>query len=133
MNKNLKKLFCNEWICFGVAVLSAWLIMGLLLILLSFLLFRFALPESMIAIGILLIYLAGNFVGGLIGGCGVYGKHYLAGMITGGLNFLILLAVSLLVNHTIRDFGGNFFTTLAICVGSGALGGMVAGLKKKKL
>lgn len=133
MGKRMDKVFRNEWFCFGLAVLGAWLVTGLLLLLLSFLIYRLAIPENMIAIGILLIYVAGNLFGGFVAGKGVFGKHYLAGMIVGGIYFLLLLLLSLLVNHTIRDFGGNFFTTLAICIGSGTLGGMFSGMKKKKL
>lgn len=133
MKNKMRKLFYNEWVCFGAALFLAWVVMIFLLLLLAGAAFWVSLPESVISVSILFIYFAGNLAGGFVAGMGVFGKHYLAGMISGVTDFILLLLISLLVNHTLRDFGGNFFTTLAIFIGSGALGGMFAGAKKKKL
>lgn len=126
-------MFYNEWVCFAFALLSSWLVMGILLLVLATIAFNMSLSEEVLAFAIPVVYFAGNLTGGFFAGMGVFGKHYLAGMISGFAGFILLLVLSLLVNHTLRDFGGNFFTTLSIFVGSGALGGMLAGLKKKKL
>lgn len=133
MDRKIKKMVRNEYVGFAFAVLCTWLVKVIMLLLLSLLLFRIGLTESMVSIGILLTYFAGNFTGGFIAGKSVFGKHYLAGCIAGAIDFVLLLVFSLLINGTIRDFGGNFFTTLVICVGSGALGGICCAVKKKKL
>ena len=133
MKKKMKRMVYNEWVCFGAALLLAWVIMVFLLLLLAGAAYWVSLPEGVISVSILAIYFVGNLAGGFVSGMGVFGKHYLAGMISGVADFVLLLLISLLVNHTLRDFGGNFFTTLAIFIGSGAIGGMFAGAKKKKL
>lgn len=133
MKSRMKKMMNNEWVCFGAALLLSWSIMVGLLLLLAAVAYNVSLAEELVSFAILGIYFAGNLAGGFWAGMGVFEKHYLAGMISGCADFFLLLIISLLVNHTLRDFGGNFFTTLAIFIGSGALGGMLAGLKKKKL
>ena len=133
MKTKMKRMINNEWFCFGGAMVVSWSVMIVLLLLLSAIAYWGALSEGIAAVAILVIYFAGNVSGGFLAGMSVLGKHYLAGMILGFADFMLLLILSLAVNHTLRDFGGVFFTTLAIFVGSGALGGMIAGLKKKKL
>lgn len=133
MKKMIDKTMRNEWICFAIAVLITWIVMLFMILGLSFLLYMTGISEGLLGIMILLVYLFGNLVGGYIAGRGVFSKHYLAGIIVGTINFGLFIILSLCVNHGIRDFGGVFFTTLIFFVGSGALGGMIAGIKTKKL
>ena len=44
----------------------------------------------------------------------------------GGLYFLVLLAVSLMVNGNVGDLGNSFLTTMVLCAGGGMLGGMLS-------
>jgi len=131
VKKKIAKAMRNEWVCFAVAEAVAWGISILCLLILAFLLYKFSVSELILHTGVLITYFIANLAAGVIAGEGVMGKRYLAGLITGAGYFMILLIMSLLINHTLKDFSGNFFTTLAICTGSGALGGILSSYRKR--
>lgn len=132
MKQKWKSVMRSEWFYLGLAFGVAWLLTGILLLIFSLVLYRFSPGTGVISLGILLIYFLSNTVAGYIAGKGVLGKHYLAGIISGITYFVFLLVLSLLVNHTLKDFSGNFFTTAVLCMGSGALGGMCSSLGKSR-
>ena len=53
-------------------------------------------------------------------------KKFLWGILLGLLYFLLLLGISLAVNHDLKNPEMNLVTTLVLCVGGGMLGGMVS-------
>ena len=112
MKQKWKSVMRSEWFYLGLAFGVAWLLTGILLLIFSLVLYRFSPGTGVISLGILLIYFLSNTVAGYIAGKGVLGKHYLAGIISGITYFVFLLVLSLLVNHTLKDFSGNFF----VCV-----------------
>ena len=105
-------------------VLGAYLMTGMFLLLLAFLVYQFGMGEKAVGIAIIVIYATVNFMAGFVMGKKKKVKKYLAGFAMGVLYFAFLVAVSLLCNHGLQDFAGNFFTTMIICTGSGMLGGM---------
>lgn len=107
-------------------VFGTYLLTGILLLLLAFLVYQFGLGEKAVGIAIIVIYAAVNFMGGFFMGKKKKVKKYLAGFTMGILYFTFLVVVSLLCNHGLQDFSGNFFTTMVICAGSGMLGGMLS-------
>ncbi len=105
-------------------LLCAYIITGGLLLLLAVLLYRFQLKESIVAVGITTIYIVASFLSGFITGKKVEKQKFLWGLLMGSCYFFVLIIISLLVNHTIRDVTMHFWSTLFICSGSGMLGGM---------
>lgn len=105
---------------------GTYLLTGLLLLLLAFLVYQFGLGEKAVDIAIIVIYAAVNFGGGFFMGKKKKVKKFLAGFIMGMLYFVVLVIVSLVCNHGLQDFSGNFFTTMMICAGGGMLGGMLS-------
>ena len=95
------------------SLLASYIVTGILLLGLTFLVYRFEWDEQ-IVIGILVsVYVISTFTGGLILGKLMKNKKYLWGLFVG----------------VYRDFstnGLNVMTTLLLCVGGGMLGGMVA-------
>ncbi|MBQ7766214.1 MAG: TIGR04086 family membrane protein [Lachnospiraceae bacterium] len=105
---------------------GAYIITGLLLFLLAFLVYQFHLGEKVVDIAIIIVYILANFLAGIFIGKKKKVKRYLAGLGIGVGYFVLLVAVSLICNHGFQDFAGNFFTTLAICAGAGTIGGMLS-------
>lgn len=107
-------------------LLTAYLLTLGALLLLALLLYRFQLSEQIVNIGIIVIYVIAAFAAGFLSGKCMQDRRFLWGLLVGGLYFAVLALLTLAVNHSFRDIGNHFFTTLMICAGSGMLGGMVS-------
>ncbi len=107
-------------------LLCAYLVTGLCLMLLAFLLYRLRLEEQVVSIGIILIYIVAAFLSGFLMGKKQSEKRFLWGFLMGFLYFVILMVVSLGADGKVDVLAGNVLTTLAICSGSGMLGGMLS-------
>lgn len=108
------------------SIIFAYIITGILLLLTAFLLYKMEPERSLVSIGILVIYVASCFVGGLLAGKGIRNRKFFWGMVTGMMYFLLLLGVSWISGGGIQSAAGQIFTTLLLCVGGGMLGGMLA-------
>lgn len=104
----------------------SYVLTAVFLLILSMLLYKFRLSETIINVGIVIIYIAATFLTGFLAGKKIGTKKYLWGLCLGAGYFLILTLISLIINHGINDFSGNFLSTLFLCVGSGMLGGMLS-------
>lgn len=109
-----------------ITLLGAYIITGLMLLLLAFLVYQFQMGEKAVDIAILVVYVLVNFAAGFFMGKKKKVKKFLAGLGIGIAYFVILVLVSLICNHGLQDFSGNFFTTMAICAGAGTIGGMLS-------
>lgn len=107
-------------------LLAAYIVTGLMLFLLAFLVYQFHLGEKIVDIAIIVVYVVVNFLTGFFMGKQKKVKKYLMGLAVGTAYFAVLVLVSLICNHGLQDFAGNFFTTLAICAGAGTIGGMLS-------
>ncbi len=106
-------------------LLISYILTAGLLLVLAFLLYKFSLPEKVIDIAIILIYIGCTFMGGFGVGKKLKVKKYVWGLCLGGLYFLVLFLLSLIFGGNIKNISDNFFLTLIICGGSGMLGGML--------
>ncbi len=102
-------------------LLISYILTGGLLMLLALLVYRFSLSEKLVSAVIIGIYIGATFFAGFLAG-----KKYLWGLLVGSLYFLVLVILSLAVNHSFKDVATNFFTVLIMCAGSGMLGGMLS-------
>ena len=107
-------------------MLAAYIITGIMLMLLAFLVYQFGLGEKVVDIAIIVVYILVNFITGFLIGKKKKVKKYIAGLVAGVMYFMILVIISLICNQGLQDFSGNFFTTLAICAGAGTIGGMLS-------
>lgn len=108
------------------ALFLAYIVTGILLIVLTALLFKMELKEGQVAMGIMAIYILAGFVAGFVMGKSSKSQKFLWGLLLGGAYFGILIATSYCIN---RGFEGNIkeiATTFVMCVGSGMLGGMLS-------
>lgn len=108
------------------ALLISYILTGIMLLFLTLLLYKLQLSEPVVAIGIVAIYILSSFIGGFFTGKKIKEKKFMWGLILGALYFLILTAISLMVNRSLQESVSNFVTTMLICVGSGMLGGMLS-------
>lgn len=123
----LKKLNLSSRLTFILkCLLISYLLTTGLLLLLALMLYRFDLSERIVSICIIGIYIVITFLAGFIAGKREGNRKFLWGLLMGGLYFLILIVISLVVNHGMSTVDNNFFTVLILCCGSGMLGGMIS-------
>lgn len=108
------------------SLLCAYVVTGILLVILTLLLYKAGLSEEIVNAGILLIYVISSFSGGFVMGKLAGNRKFLWGLITGTLYFLLLMAISLGLYHSVQADVMNIATTFLLCAGGGMLGGMVA-------
>ncbi len=104
----------------------SYLLTGALLAVLAFFLYRLGLGEKAVSAALIAIYVAVPFFGGHMAGKKMKNRRFLWGMLLGAAYFLVLAAVSFAAGPGEAGFGTSFFTTLALCVGGGMLGGMLS-------
>lgn len=124
MNKTGKQDSKTVWII--KALLAAYIVTGVLLLILAFVLYKFELDESKVTLGIIGVYIVSCLIGGLIAGKGIGTRRFIWGLILGAVYFLILTGVSLAINRTLDGNAGSFLSTMVMCMGGGMLGGMLS-------
>ena len=107
-------------------LLFSYIITAFILLLLSFLMLKLDLPGMVISAGIILAYIASNFIGGLFVGKKAEQRKFLWGLTMGVFYFIILLIISLIMNKAESIPLGNVFTAFLICGLSGMAGGMIS-------
>lgn len=107
-------------------LLVMYLVTGALLLALSAMLYKMQLSETVVSVGIVVIYVVSGFLGGFLSGKVMKTRRFFWGMIMGGAYFLILVLGSILFQQGINMEVSRFFTTLILCTASGMIGGMVS-------
>ena len=121
-----KEIYMEKVIFIIKCMLGAYILTAGLLLLLAFMLYRFGLSEKVVSICIIAVYIIVTFLAGLLAGKREGRKKFLWGLVMGVLYFGILVAVSLVVNRGLEDVAGNLMTVFFLCAGSGMLGGMIS-------
>ncbi|EOT24513.1 hypothetical protein C805_02725 [Eubacterium sp. 14-2] len=107
-------------------LLVMYMVTGALLLILSAMLYKMQLSESVVSIGIVLIYVLSGFTGGFLSGKVMKQKRFLWGMTMGACYFLILVLGSVVFQKGINMDLSRFATTLVLCTASGMTGGMAS-------
>ncbi|MDE7429254.1 MAG: TIGR04086 family membrane protein [Lachnospiraceae bacterium] len=121
-----KEIYMEKVIFIIKCMLGAYILTAGLLLLLAFMLYRFGLSEKVVSICIIAVYIIVTFLAGMLAGKREGRKKFLWGLMMGVLYFGILVAVSLVVNRGLEEVAGNLVTVFFLCAGSGMLGGMVS-------
>jgi len=111
------------------ALMFSYILTGGFLLLLALLLYKFSLSEKIVSISIIVIYVVASFFAGSFLGNKIESKKFMWGLLMGVLYFFILVVVSLVVNHSLKDVATNFFTVLTLCAAGGMMGGMKSNLR----
>lgn len=106
-------------------LLAAYLITGILLVVVAGLLYKFSLGENVVDVGIIVVYCLSSLLAGLFFSKGASSRRFLWGMAAGAVYFFVICAVTFVVEGQLHLMSSSCITTLFICTGSGMLGGML--------
>lgn len=124
----MRKKEQNEvWIMWMVkALLAAYVVTGILLIILALALYKFELNEGAVTAGVTAVYLISTFTGGLVVGKLAKVRRFLWGIVLGILYFALLLLVTVGIYRTFHGSSTVILVTFALCAGGGMAGGMIS-------
>lgn len=108
------------------ALLCAYIVTGILLLVLTLLLYKAGLSEENVNAGIILTYVISTFSGGFVIGKLARVRKFLWGLLLGVVYFVLLLLISLGIYHSLQSDLMNLTTTFLLCAGGGMLGGMIS-------
>lgn len=108
------------------SLLCAYIVTGIMLLILTLLLYKAGLSEENINAGIILTYVISTFAGGFVIGKLTGVRKFLWGLLTGIVYFVLLLLISLGVYHSLQGEIASLLTAFLLCAGGGMLGGMVS-------
>ena len=106
-------------------LMAAYLITGVLLLLVAGLLYKFSIGENVVDISIIVTYCVSSLLAGLFFSKSAVSHRFLWGMLAGAAYFVITCAVSIVADPNFEPVSNACITTLLICLGSGMLGGML--------
>ena len=126
--EQMRKKEQNEvWIMWMVkALLAAYVVTGILLIILALALYKFELNEGAVTAGVTAVYLISTFTGGLVVGKLAKVRRVLWGIVLGILYFALLLLVTVGIYRTFHGSSTEILVTFALCAGGGMAGGMIS-------
>lgn len=108
------------------SLLFAYILTGGFLLLLAFLLFKFDLGEGPVSAGVVIVYVISCLAGGFMAGKIMRKEKYFWGILVGLCYFVLLISVSFGVQGKWDMSLQHVLTTFCMCLGGGALGGMLA-------
>lgn len=108
------------------ALLISFIITAVFLLVLALLLYKLKWGADAISIGTNITYVVSCFVPAMYIGKKLRSRRFLWGMLTGASYFVILLVISLAMGRAVFGNFPYFLTVAAMCVGSGAAGGMLS-------
>ena len=120
MQKNIKVIW---WI---KSLLASYIVTGILLLVLTFFMYKFELNEKIVSAAIVGIYVVSTLIGGMIIGKLTKSKRYLWGMVLGIIYFVLLLIITLGVYRTLNGDSVSIVTSLILCAGGGMTGGKIS-------
>ena len=108
------------------ASLVSFILSAILLLITSSLMLNALLSASAVSIMVIVTYILSNFIGGFLMGRGMGHRKFVWGLAAGGVYFIIVFLLSLVVVGT-KDFSlATTIRTLGICGLSGMIGGMIS-------
>lgn len=108
------------------SLFTAYALTGVCLLLLALLVFKMNLEEGSIAVGITAVYVISCLGGGVVAGKLMRKDKYRWGIVVGMCYFVLLATVSFAVQGKWDMTLLHALTTFCMCLGGGALGGMLA-------
>lgn len=106
--------------------LFSYALTAVFLLFLALLMYKLRIGETIVNVGIILIYIITCFLAGFITGKRMGNRKFIWGLVVGIGYFVILAVMSVLMAQGVSKLGGNFASTMFLCAGSGMLGGMLS-------
>lgn len=107
-------------------LLISYIVTGILLLLLAFLMLKIDVSNTILSGGIIVTYILSTFIGGFLLGKSAEQKRFMWGLGMGALYFVVLFLVSILTNSLVGMEASRMVSVMIICLFSGMLGGMVS-------
>ena len=108
------------------SLVAAYIVTGLLLCLLAFIVLQSNTGTKMANLGITLTYIFASILAGMIIGKKIGKRKFLWGFFVGVLYFAILTLISVVFQENTVIFSTERITALFLCIAGGTLGGMLA-------
>ena len=124
MEKTVRREMRAIWVL--KALTASYVVTGLLLLLLTLLVYKLGLDEEKVTAGIAAIYALSTFVGGIVIGKLSKMRKFLWGLTVGLLYFGLLLLISFGIYRTLQGSGTNILTSFLLCTAGGMAGGMIS-------
>ena len=109
-----------------VILVTMYIITGILLLLLAFLMYRMDLAEPVVNGAIIAIYIIAGFLGGFLMGKKAGVKKYLWGLLMGALYYGVLLFVGVILHQGLNGETMHLLSTMVLCLLSATAGGMIS-------
>lgn len=108
------------------ALITAYLVTGIMLLGIAFLMYKFGLDEGKVNFAITLTYIIASAVGGIVIGKCMKEKKFIWGLLLGALYVGVILIASILVSHGENVIAAKGVSTIILCLLGGTLGGMIS-------
>ena len=112
--------------CVLKALVAAYVVTGLMLLILAFALYKLGLGENVVNLGVVFIYLLSSAVGGFFIGKCMETRRLLWGILLGLFYALILFVLSLIVRGNAQGIVQSGLLNTLICLGGGAIGAFLS-------
>lgn len=109
-----------------VILVTMYIITGILLLLLAFLMYKMDLAEPVVNGAIIAIYIIAGFFGGFLMGKKAGVKKYLWGLLMGALYYGVLLLVGVILHQGLDAEPVQLLSTMMLCLLSATAGGMIS-------
>ena len=109
-----------------VILVTMYIITGILLLLLAFLMYKMDLAEPVVNGAIIAIYIIAGFFGGFLMGKKAGVKKYLWGLLMGALYYGVLLLVGVILHQGLDAEPVHLLSTMMLCLLSATAGGMIS-------
>jgi putative membrane protein (TIGR04086 family) len=107
------------------AIVAAYCLTAVVLLILSFVMYKFKMSLTGANGGILFTYVISCMAGGFLFSGSMSGKRYLGGGAAGMVYFLVVYCVSALWNRSLAGQMPGLLTAFLVCLFAGMLGGMI--------
>lgn len=124
MEKRIRRDTKILWILKGL--LTAYVVTGILLLLLAMALYRLELNEKSVSAAVTAIYVLSTLAGGIVIGKLAKVRRFLWGLLLGGGYFLLLVLITLGVYHTLSGDVIHLSAACILCMGGGMAGAMIS-------
>lgn len=108
------------------SLVASYIITGIVLLLLSFGVYKLELGEAAVNIMVIAIYLVVTFLGGIMTGKQVKEKKFLWGALFGLLYIIFIFLASIIISKEFDLLAMRSITAMLLCIGGGIFGGMVS-------
>ncbi len=108
------------------SLLCAYVVTGILLAFITFLLYKWEISETKIMAGVMAVYILSTFAGGILVGKLAKRRKFLWGFLEGFFYFCVLFFVSYGIYHSLQNGGVNVLTVFLLCTAGGTIGGMIS-------